>query len=130
MNTILSLVDDLEIIKEARSIIENEKNWTKNLMARTKDGNLVQSYSEEAVCWCMAGALHRAFNKFQLYGEYKGTTIVEEFNNIIKNQNTNSNGTPIHLNVSAFNDDPDTTHEDVLRVFDRVIEKYERRDGI
>ena len=117
------------LIQKTRTLIERKENWTKGAFARNFGGYVVESASNDAVCWCVSGALRRVFAQEDAEAKtdkmYEKNNVFEQLNEVIKEGTKGVFGM-----ISAFNDDSKTTHEDVLRVFDRVIEKYERRDGI
>lgn len=43
-----------------RKLIEKPENWTQGTYARNKDGETVSTYSSDAVCFCLSGAITRA----------------------------------------------------------------------
>lgn len=48
-----------QIMKDARALITNEGNWIKGKYAADKDGRGVRPLSEDAVCFCMLGAIRK-----------------------------------------------------------------------
>ena len=44
---------------EARTLIEDEKNWTHHGNARDAIGNICGPLDNEACCWCAVGALYK-----------------------------------------------------------------------
>lgn len=46
-----------EVLVEVRQLLGNKENWTQGVMARDIEGGGVSAWSNEAVCWCLAGAL-------------------------------------------------------------------------
>lgn len=94
--------------------------WTKGSYARTAAGNPIGHYCANATCFCMMGATYHATPadagdvgidlEMQSVG-FISAAIRELF--------------PIRTpygHIPRFNDDPDTTHEDVLRVLCRARE--------
>lgn len=56
-----TLEEQIAIAKKARALIEDPKNWTQGAYATDKDGvALDQPLDDEAVCFCMIGAIRRA----------------------------------------------------------------------
>lgn len=55
------LEEQIAIAKKARALIEDPNNWTQGAYATDKDGvALDQPLDDEAVCFCMIGAIRRA----------------------------------------------------------------------
>jgi hypothetical protein len=48
-----------EILTEAKKLVRNRERWTKGAAARNKKGSVVATKSEEAVSWCINGALYK-----------------------------------------------------------------------
>jgi hypothetical protein len=48
-----------EIAEAVYELIEDKQHWTTGALARDKDGNWVPPESEQAVCWCVAGAAYK-----------------------------------------------------------------------
>lgn len=42
-----------------KDLLCNEDKWTQGALARNADGEPVDPESEEAVCWCLIGGIHR-----------------------------------------------------------------------
>ena len=95
----------LEVLKKARDLISTPDKWTKGAVARDRHGFAVEPYAQMAVCWCSVGALERAVgaNLNVYYAAFA----------VLRKQHDES--------VVSFNDDPNTTHQDVLDLFDRTI---------
>lgn len=103
-----------EQLKEIRKLIENPENWTKRFYARDKFDREVYDVSEEACKWCLLGAINRIMRSKENYKNYLVVILILE--NAIRSI-TN------HYNIVKFNDDPKTTHEDILNLLDKCIEK-------
>ena len=103
------------ILINARNLLADESNWIKGWFALDADNNAVVLWGNDAVCWCMTGAIHRASG---YYGFYPTPLTAESLKiafNIL--------GTviPNDKSVSTFNDSPTTTHAMVLEAFDKAI---------
>lgn len=99
-----SLSDQL---KAAKALIDTPEKWTKGAFARDRDGDDVyETDGDTAVCWCAVGAINKAF------GCHAGLTVVQALYAAL----------PADFQlVASFNDHPDTTHADVMALFDRAI---------
>lgn len=97
----------LKVLVAARELLSDEKRWTRYDLAHDVDGVEIGPRSENAVCWCVMGAVHK-FSPGVAPGVGGALNLVH-----------NAVGGPI----PEFNDDPETTHADVLRVLDVAIEK-------
>lgn len=90
-----------EILEAARDLIADPKRWTKWQFARGKDGHVVASCSEKAMCWCMNGALIKVSDGI---GTIEARHVLS---------------TVTGLNIASFNDN--SPHEDVIAAFDIAI---------
>ena len=106
----------VEILRAARERISDPGRWTKNELARERNGVSVPSWDDAACQWCAIGAawceagaalgaLHPAIDAL-------ANAAQELFPERIVG---------IAWRVSTVNDHPETTHADVLRVYDRAI---------
>lgn len=97
-------MDTLATLLKMREILADPSAWTKNVAARNAIDNVVHPASARAVCWCLEGALAKA----------GGCTNddYQTFRRLITGTRA----------MSEFNDDPATTHADVLAALDRAIE--------
>jgi hypothetical protein len=93
-----------EILIAARAKIERPECWTKGKYARDKDGESVTPNSRSAVCWCAIGAVHAA------YPSDAERTLIRL-----------SWFVPTKGGISTYNDYPETTHADILALYDRAI---------
>lgn len=98
-----------KILQAARKKIEDPANWTKHAPARDSDGCLVDPKNSHATCWCTVGAF------------YSVTPDYDDFLKTVKFVNTIL--PDVYEKISDFNDHPETTHDQVLSLFDRAIEK-------
>lgn len=99
----------IEILTAARELLTDPSHWTKGANARNVRGKEALPNYPSAVCWCMTGAPTTLFRA--------PWTSVALTSAIVLLQTTISDG------IIAFNDRPDTTHTDVLRVLDAAIKK-------
>lgn len=54
------IISALQVLKEARALIEDPKHWTTGVEARDKNGNAVPVFNPEACQFCALGAVNRA----------------------------------------------------------------------
>ncbi|QDH83500.1 hypothetical protein [Achromobacter phage Motura] len=121
----------LEILKEARQLLEKPESWIKGYYAakRESDGRIQVLISEEidggkgvvvravggtdprADCFCMLGALQRA-------GALERNSEAEA---VLRDAIKIKIG--FHDQVHSFNDSPQRTHDEVLAVFDIAIQQ-------
>ena len=101
----------VEILKQARARIAEANRWTKGAFARSFDGVDVHPDSDLACMWCLDGALMQAANGLS-------TPYYSAFSAI---------QAAVRYNPISFNDDPKTTHADVLNALDRAIELASKR---
>ena len=99
-------MNELEILIAARALIATPESWIKGRSAQDANGVPAGPFDEGACKFCTVGAMTCA----------SGQTLTEARASILR----------AHLpkpfdNLVNFNDHPDTTHADVLALFDRAI---------
>lgn len=105
----------MDILREARSLIENPEHWTQRSNARNKNGDVVGPKSTAATCWCINGAVQKVSgNAIVLY-----TKSV----NLLSDAARGLFGTTVGF--TTINDERE--HEDVLRLIDKAIELAEKK---
>lgn len=87
MDTAYHLEGDNMKIKE---LLSTEKKWTKGTYARNAVGKACSPYSEEAVCFCLLGAVDKCYGTDTLYPSTKDQVLSKLRNHI--------------GNIAAFND--------------------------
>lgn len=114
----------LEILTRAREIITPPGNWTRHYVARNKDGEVTFSSSPDACQWCAIGAIEAASGSQII--PYPPRDIKVEMDSALNTLRSAipagfsdpRNGGPI---VSIYNDAKSTSHDDILKLFDRAI---------
>lgn len=106
-------MDPKQILTRAREILTPPKAWTRGTLARDKNHNSTNLYGEDAICFCSIGAIVRAAHQLNAH-EAEAEALLQLSNVIVA-------GKKQKVFISDFNDDPDTTHTDVLNLFDRAI---------
>lgn len=102
-------------LKLAKSYIDTPEKWIKRELAMDASGQSVLSIDSDACKFCAVGALFRAEYKLDM-------SLLDDMKNAIYDLGIpilNDNG------IMRFNDDPLTTHTDVMQVFDYAINKLE-----
>jgi hypothetical protein len=87
------------------------QGWTQDTPARNSIGEPVNANSEEAVCWCLYGALSVASSSDQAF-----CCASESLERALDYDTQHG-----HRFVSFFNDDPDTTLAKVMTLIDKAI---------
>ena len=113
------MMDTKELLIEARAMIADPIRWYKGgYAAKLENGEQVPAnHKEEYACFCAYGAVDTAAEKGGGFGaaEDHAMHLLDE-------------AVPIDFKslraggVITYNDAPDTTHADILAVFDRAIE--------
>lgn len=101
--------DTVEKLRAAKALIDTPEKWTKGTLARDSIGISVLVRSDDAVCFCVLGALGRAATETGPHVWAIRDSLPAPY-----------------LAVSKFNDDPTTTHADVMALFDRAIARAGR----
>lgn len=92
-----------DVLRDVRDLLSMPEAWIKDDWSQTVEGTPCSPDSNRAACWCLTGAISR------FDGDDSGALV------IVKRV------VPGGL-AARFNDDPKTTHADILRVLDQAIE--------
>lgn len=101
----------LQVLQNARELIAEEKNWTQGAQARTANGEATALDDKQAVCFCATGALCRVSHRLAYSIQARA---YEKLSSKVPSR--------MRTRVALFNDDPSTTHKDVLKLFDDAIQ--------
>lgn len=93
------------ILMNARSIISNPNKWTQGVLSRDSKGKSVPYDKDDAVCFCSAGAIHRAQYLYRM--KHYMSDPWKKLSDVMGGS------------IPEFNDNH--THEEVLAAFDRAI---------
>ena len=104
-------MNKLPVLKKVREIFKTRDRWCQFSMARDSKGNITYVNSNEAVCWCIAGALWK-----ESVDTNKAFTLYDETISYLSNKAGTS--------IIGLNDDVDG-YERVCRVLDKAIEELE-----
>jgi len=95
-----------ELLKQAKSLIEDEEHWCCGLPAKDKAGNLCFAESPEAVSWCSVGALWKINPPSRI--ENGAYALLRKH---------------MGMNIDNFNDS--YTHKEVMKAWDAAIQEAE-----
>ena len=96
-----------EILIGARALIAEPENWCQDVSARSSINRAVDPDDPAACRFCALGAIIRVGGYSE--ARYAATTLLDD--------------EEMEMGVTVFNDAPGTTHDDILALFDRAIEK-------
>lgn len=100
----------LEILQKAKELIKEREFWIKGSNATDSDRNAIAIMSPSACRFCMNGALLRITG-------FDGQEAIRGYDNARRALYDVLGEECLH----RFNDKLDTTHEDVMSVFDKAI---------
>ena len=100
-----------EILVGAREILSDPNRWTREFQARDEQGSPVGWDDDEAVCFCLMGAINRANWGVARYDRAPAYEAMDELDKVLDNA------------IPVFNDRSSTTHEDILKALDAAIER-------
>lgn len=98
-----------------RGMLSDPKRWTKGASARNKYRHRVSPTSPSAVKWCLEGAVNRSSAGAPSVASRRAFWVRRYL----------IEATPVRpwlCGIAWFNDDPETTHADVLALIDRAID--------
>lgn len=109
------------VLEKAKAVLV-EKGWTQQAFARDERNRHSPIHSPEATCFCTLGALELVTGHMARSTEHavRAQTALER--TLLKR--VFGDDSPIQ----TFNDDENTTKEDVLAWFDRAIELAKERE--
>ncbi len=98
-----------ETLQAAKELISTPEKWTKGQFAKNTNGGGVIAFSPDATCWSSLGSLKRA------------NVVLWESAAVYLTQCLPAGFSDVEL----YNDDPNTTHADIMALFDHAIAKLE-----
>ena len=104
-----------EILEKARERISNPQNWCKKETAKKKvnDGFVACGIKDPGACqWCATGALDAVIPFKFIFANLEPRRAAWK---------ALDNSTPIQC-IVHFNDNRETTHKEIIEIFDRAIE--------
>lgn len=125
----------LETLIDARTRISDPENWTKGFYWVAPAGHDATDITRETAyaqglgSFCSLGALSYSASKLcRKYGTPLFTIAAEPFREAIAElfpERAVNSGQGYTVSIVSFNDHDNTTHEDVIKAFDRAIEKVQ-----
>jgi hypothetical protein len=104
----------LNILRDARTLLDSHEKWTKGAFARDSDGRAVCYDSVSACCWCLEGAVAYA----------EGVGVRTHTNSALYEL---SRDLPARESIYTFNDQSSRTHAEVLALLDTTIARLEAK---
>lgn len=104
------------ILDQARRTLDNPEHWTQHASARDAAGKSVMPHYDQAVQWCLSGAVRALQNSDQLktdtYAELRAGSALEHAIAVF---------TPEPTPPPVYNDAPQRRHSDIIAVLDYAI---------
>ena len=109
-------MDNLKLLRDALALIQKPEGWIKLAMAKDVEGNDVQVFDEQAVCFCSVGALSKVDPSFQSFvtrsGQWKRQCETAQLLGFRDDDR-----------LATWNDHPDRKHEEVVDRFQKAIDR-------
>jgi hypothetical protein len=110
-----------ELLRKAYKQIEQPERWTKEWYAKNADGNRVAENAPGACQWCLVGSLNVQFPNCMVDdGRRKAFDLI--------NQQIADRYQPSVRVTHLWNDDPTTTHDQVLEVLTAAADEAHRQE--
>lgn len=104
-----------QILLEARALLSSPSKWTRTSLAKGADKFSVNPYSPFATCWCLDGALIKAFKTLRFpESAYDDAMYVLA-------REIDPKGGLVKSVVWDWNDDPSRTYEEVVALLEAAI---------
>ena len=112
-------MDTLQILKDARALISDEKNWLQGYYSANDEGVYVRPFEPSATCFCIVGAMHKVMGLplSESIPETVGILFAAD-----EKLRDNFDGSFEGVIVD-FNDE--NSHAEVIALFDRAIARAE-----
>jgi hypothetical protein len=109
-----------EILIKAKAEIANPARWTREAYARDEDGQAVDIFDPNATCFCAVGAIRRQTPTPRVIN------MPIEYAVMAVNEVARAKARTIY----HHNDHPETSHEDIIQVFDEAIRVERLRENL
>ena len=121
----------VQALERTREIINNPKAWIKDTLAKDKYDYTIELEEPNACKFCISGAIHRALYEMDITNStqlYKITTKI--YNDLKISKFTKRKPTIEEYeefeDYIQFNDDSETTHEEIIKLIDYAIEEFSK----
>ena len=118
----------LAILRGARELLSDPKHWARGYSARKANGDACRSRDKEAVCWCVMGAIGKSMATV-LDFDKKEDVVVQALDTLYFSEVFERNIYREYRKLVTLNDNPLTTHSDILRWLDKRISIYAEEIG-
>ncbi len=103
--------ETLAVLIYARELLTDAAHWAKGFYAYDASGEMCGSYDDEAVCFCLQGAINRAIKHLGYYEPFAtAQMIIQEIDTMFPEKS-----------VVHWNDQKERTHGEVLAKLDELI---------
>lgn len=110
------MTDILPYLQQVRTKLTPAGSWTKGTCARDAKRKPVPACNPEAVMWCIVGAINTLTDDMVLSGR-----ILHAIG-LVAAERLAARGER-YIGMPMYNDDPKTTHREVLEVLDETIKR-------
>lgn len=115
----------ISVLRTARDILAT-KTWGQHLEARDIYGNIVQATDPRADCFCLSGALRKAW--FEQLQTLPPASVLEGLP-VFRITQLICEGTGVPMPIVHWNDAKGRTKRDVLRLIDEAIKYWQAKEG-
>lgn len=110
-------METIEVLRGARKLLEVDRAWRKHAFAGTDPKHECPTLSEEATCFCLAGAMYRVMG------------VRPSDNAGVINDAVKVLGFSSRQRLIEWNDKLRRTHKDIVARLDTAITKLETANG-
>lgn len=107
----MSTSESKAAFESMKATLKDPSHWTKGHFAGDAQNDMVLVMDESAVCFCLAGALLKHESILNLNDRCPKAWRIMRNAAVMRG----------YLTIPDFNDDPETTHQDVLNFLDECI---------
>lgn len=114
-----------EVFVAARELISEPESWCKKTQGRTADGEHVFADDPRAVSFCILGSIARVKGLTGAYSEAREVRMMAstiDYPDVYHHPLSRAARFHPAFKVAEWNNDPKTTHSDILAKLDEMIE--------
>ena len=119
-----------DVIYNTKELIGTEDTWIKNALCKDKDGKIRSEcdlHNNEIVSWCALGALLKTHRKLSFDNP---SVFIESLLVIVKHIDDNFTDSKTSNKLAKYSDAHETTHADIMSLFDKSIEYVDTKHGV